>query len=111
MSDKEVIQMIIDKLDRQDDKLDKINDKLTDVELQTQTILTAHEIEIKRHEKEIEDIKKELFEDVKRGGSYRVLKSIVDSPFFILAFRISMFLLACLFVAEDKLKVLFALLK
>lgn len=110
MSDKEVIQMIIDKLDRQDDKLDKITDKLTDVELQTQTILTTHEIEIKRHEKEIEDIKKELFSNGKKGN-LALLKSFVDSPFFILAFRVSMLLLACLFVAEDKLKVLFALLK
>lgn len=109
MSDKDVIQMIIDKLDRQYDKLDKITDKLNDFEVQASAILATHEITIKQHEKEIENIKKEM--NLNTNNTEKMVGKIVKSPVFIFSFKIIMVVLASLILAGDKLKLVLWFLK
>lgn len=109
MSDREVIQMIIAQLDKQDKKLDNITEKLNSFEVQASTILSTHEIEIKKHEKEIEDIKKKM--ELKTNDTEKIVGKIVNSPVFIFGFKIIMIVLASLILAGDKLKLVLGFLK
>lgn len=116
MSDKEIIQMIIDKLDRLEDKVDDVKDKLNEFEISAQTILTAHEIEIKQQQKEL-DILKQKVESVENKSAEKVqnnqniLKIILDSSYFNYCFRFIVLLLLSIIAGSDKIKLISGILK
>lgn len=116
MSDKEIIQMIIDKLDRLEDKVDDVKDKLSEFEVSAQVILSSHEIEIKNHEKELETLKKKVeFVETKSTekvqNSQNILKTILDSSYFNYCFRFIVLFLLSIIAGSDKIKLISGILK
>lgn len=116
MSDKDIITMISQKLDKLEDKIDEVKDKLNEFEVSAQTILTTHEIEIKNHEKELETLKKkvesvEIKSTEKVQNSQNILKTILDSSYFNYCFRFIVLFLLSIIAGSDKIKLISGILK
>lgn len=96
MAEKEIIQMITDKLDRLEDKVDSVKDKLNEFELSAQHILTTHDNEIKNQAKEIEILKTKIVSSEK-GTNNWFSKIFNDSALSTWLFRLLLILFLTLF--------------
>jgi hypothetical protein len=98
MAEKEIIQMITDKLDRLEDKVDSVKDKLNEFELSAQNILTTHDLEIKNQAKEIEILKTKIVSSEKvSAGQNWISKVFSDSVLSTWIFRFLLILFLTLF--------------